>query len=208
MSQTATKFKLPEISYPYDALEPYIDQKTMKIHHTKHHQGYVDKLNKALESAPGKSDWSLDKLLANLKELPESIQEKVRQNGGGHANHSLFWEIMSPKGGGDPEGDLGAAISSTFGNYANFKDKFKEHATGRFGSGWAWLVVSNGKLEIIDTPNQDSPLMDGKTPILGVDVWEHAYYLSYQNERGKWIDSFFKLINWDAVARRYADAKG
>jgi len=206
MTKTATQFELPKLPYDYSALEPHIDEKTMKIHHTKHHQGYVDKLNKALESAPDKAEWSLEKILANLKELPESIQETVRQNGGGHANHSLFWKIMSPEGGGEPSGDLGSAINSTFGSYSDFRDKLKEHATGRFGSGWAWLVVANKKLEIIDTPNQDNPIMDGKTPILGVDVWEHAYYLNYQNERGKWVDHFFKLINWSEVEKNYSEA--
>lgn len=207
MSSTQTKFSLPELPYAQKALEPHIDAETMKIHHTKHHQGYVDKLNKALESAKDFQDWSLEKLLANLDKLPEDIREKVRQNGGGHSNHSLFWEIMSPDGGGDPSGDLGAAITASFGNYSNFRDKFKEHATGRFGSGWAWLVVDkNKKLAITDTPNQDSPLMNGETPILGVDVWEHAYYLNYQNERGKWIDGFFKVIDWNKVASKFEQA--
>lgn len=207
MSKTATQFTLPKLPYPYEALEPHVDSKTMKIHHTKHHQGYVDKLNKALESAPESIDWSLERILAHLNDLPESIRDDVRKNGGGHANHSLFWKVMTPDGGGQPAGPLAKAIEQEFGSFESFKKKFKEHATGRFGSGWAWLVIHNGKLELTDTPNQDSPIMDGKVPILGIDVWEHAYYLNYQNERGKWIDSFFNIVNWTEVERRFAEAK-
>ena len=210
MTKTATQFELPKLPYDYSALEPHIDEKTMKIHHTKHHQGYVDKLNKALESAPDKAEWSLEKILANLKELPESIQETVRQNGGGHANHSLFWKIMSPEGGGEPSGDLGSAINSTFGSYSDFRDKLKEHATGRFGSGWAWLVrQADGSLAVTSTPNQDSPLMNGVaevvgTPVIGLDVWEHAYYLNYQNRRPDYITAFWNIVNWDQAAANFA----
>ena len=180
---TTTKFSLPELDYAYDALEPKIDAKTMEIHHSKHHQGYVDKLNKALEKHPKYYDYSLEKLLGSIKELPEDIQDPVRKHGGGHANHSLFWKIMTPKGGGKPQGKVSDAIDKAFGGFDKFKEKFKECATGRFGSGWAWLLVSDGKLAIEDTLNQNSPLMEGKKPILGIDVWEHAYYLKHQNKR-------------------------
>lgn len=203
---TTTKFSLPELDYAYDALEPKIDAKTMEIHHSKHHQGYVDKLNKALEKHPKYYDYSLEKLLGSIKELPEDIQDPVRKHGGGHANHSLFWKIMTPKGGGKPQGKVSDAIDKAFGGFDKFKEKFKECATGRFGSGWAWLLVSDGKLAIEDTLNQNSPLMEGKKPILGIDVWEHAYYLKHQNKRADWVDNFFEVIDWNEVERRYNEA--
>jgi len=203
---TTTKFSLPKLDYEYDALEPKIDAKTMEIHHSKHHQGYVDKLNKALEDHPKYFEYSLEKLLGSINDLPKDIQDPVRKHGGGHANHSLFWKILSPKGGGKPQGKVSEAIDKTFGGFDKFKEKFKECATGRFGSGWAWLLVSDGKLAIEDTLNQNSPLMDGKTPILGIDVWEHAYYLKHQNKRGDWVDNFFEVIDWNEVERRYNEA--
>lgn len=203
---TTTKFSLPKLDYKYDALEPKIDAKTMEIHHSKHHQGYVDKLNKALEDHPKYFEYSLEKLLGSINDLPKDIQDPVRKHGGGHANHSLFWKIMSPKGGGKPQGKVSEAIDKSFGGFDKFKEKFKECATGRFGSGWAWLLVSEGKLAIEDTLNQNSPLMDGKTPILGIDVWEHAYYLKHQNKRGDWVDNFFEVIDWNEVERRYNEA--
>ena len=203
---TTTKFSLPKLDYEYDALEPKIDAKTMEIHHSKHHQGYVDKLNKALEDHPKYFEYSLEKLLGSINDLPKDIQDPVRKHGGGHANHSLFWKILSPKGGGKPQGKVSEAIDKTFGGFDKFKEKFKECATARFGSGWAWLLVSDGKLAIEDTLNQNSPLMDGKTPILGIDVWEHAYYLKHQNKRGDWVDNFFEVIDWNEVERRYNEA--
>ncbi|KGX90849.1 superoxide dismutase [Pontibacillus halophilus JSM 076056 = DSM 19796] len=202
------KFELPELPYAYDALEPTIDKETMNIHHTKHHAGYVNKLNTALEGHADLQDKSLEELLSNnLEVVPEDIKTAVRRNGGGHANHSLFWTIMSPNGGGEPTGELAEKISSKFGSLDEFKDQFANTAAGRFGSGWAWLVVNNGELELIDTLNQDSPLMEGKTPILGLDVWEHAYYLNYQNRRPDYISAFWNVVNWDEVARRYEAAK-
>ena len=204
---TTTKFSLPKLDYAYDALEPKIDAKTMEIHHSKHHQGSVDKLNKALEDHPKYFEYSLEKLLGSIKELPEDIQDPVRKHGGGHANHSLFWKIMSPNGGGKPEGKVAEAIEKSFGGFDKFKEKFKECATGRFGSGWAWLLVADGKLAIEDTLNQNSPLMDGKKPILGIDVWEHAYYLKHQNKRGDWVDNFFEVVDWKEVEKRYKDAQ-
>ncbi|MGP4074420.1 superoxide dismutase [Halobacillus sp. K22] len=202
------KFELPELPYAYDALEPTIDKETMNIHHTKHHNTYVTKLNNALEGHADLQDKSLEELLANnLAAVPEDIRTPVRRNGGGHANHSLFWTIMSPNGGGEPTGDLATAINDTFGSLDQFKEKFATTAKGRFGSGWAWLVVNNGSLEVIDTLNQDSPIMEGKTPILGLDVWEHAYYLNYQNRRPDYIAAFWNVVNWDEVAKRYDAAK-
>ncbi|SFJ20476.1 superoxide dismutase, Fe-Mn family [Halobacillus dabanensis] len=202
------KFELPELPYAYDALEPTIDKETMNIHHTKHHNGYVTKLNNALEGHAELQDKSLEELLSNnLSVVPEDIRTAVRRNGGGHANHSLFWTIMSPNGGGEPTGDLATQINDTFGGFDQFKEKFEETAKGRFGSGWAWLVVNNGNLEVIDTLNQDSPIMEGKTPILGLDVWEHAYYLNYQNRRPDYVSAFWNVVNWDEVAKRYDAAK-
>lgn len=198
-------FELPALPYPYDALEPYIDARTMEIHHTKHHGGYVKKLNAALEKYPYLQDVPLETLLRNLASVPEDIRTAVRNNGGGHANHSLFWTVMSPNGGGEPEGELARAIAETFGGFAQFKDLFSTTAATRFGSGWAWLVVDAfGLLKVYSTPNQDNPLMEGFTPILGLDVWEHAYYLKYQNRRAEYIANWWNVVNWEEVARRFA----
>lgn len=201
------KFELPELPYAYDALEPHIDKETMNIHHTKHHNGYVTKLNGALEGHSDLQDKSLEDLLANLNDLPTDIQGAVRNNGGGHANHSLFWTVMSPNGGGEPTGELADKINATFGSFDKFKEEFANAAATRFGSGWAWLVANNGNLEITSTPNQDTPLMEGKTPILGLDVWEHAYYLNYQNKRPDYISAFWNVVNWEEVSKRLNDAK-
>ncbi|OLP65575.1 Superoxide dismutase [Bacillus pumilus] len=200
-------FKLPELPYAYDALEPHIDKETMTIHHTKHHNTYVTNLNKAIEGVSGLEDQSIEELVANLNSVPENIRTAVRNNGGGHANHSLFWTLLSPNGGGAPTGELADAIEKELGGLEKFKSDFAAAATGRFGSGWAWLVVNNGKLEITSTPNQDSPLTEGKAPILGLDVWEHAYYLNYQNRRPDYISAFWNVVNWDEVARLYSEAK-
>ncbi|MFJ9205737.1 superoxide dismutase SodA [Bacillus velezensis] len=199
-------YKLPELPYAYDALEPHIDKETMTIHHTKHHNTYVTNLNKAIEGS-ALAEKSVDELVADLNAVPEDIRTAVRNNGGGHANHSLFWTLLSPNGGGEPTGELAEEIKSTFGSFDQFKEKFAAAAAGRFGSGWAWLVVNNGKLEITSTPNQDSPLSEGKTPVLGLDVWEHAYYLNYQNRRPDYISAFWNVVNWDEVARLYGEAK-
>lgn len=200
-------YKLPDLPYAYDALEPHIDEETMKLHHDKHHNTYVENVNKALEGHDDLQNLSIEELVAKLDEVPEDIRTAVRNNGGGHANHSLFWEIMSPNGGGEPAGELADAINETFGSLDNLKDEVKTAATGQFGSGWGWLVVENGELRVVNTPNQDSPLTDGQTPILGVDVWEHAYYLNYQNKRPAYVDAFWEVVNWDEVARRYEEAK-
>ncbi|PQZ97944.1 MULTISPECIES: superoxide dismutase [unclassified Paenibacillus] len=201
-------FQLPALPYANDALEPHIDAKTMEIHHDRHHNTYVTNLNAALESAPELQGKSLEDLIANLDSVPEGIRTAVRNNGGGHANHSLFWEIIGPNGGGAPTGDIAAAIESELGGFDKFKEDFAKAATTRFGSGWAWLVVGkDGKLSITSTPNQDSPLFEGLTPVLGLDVWEHAYYLNYQNKRPDYIAAFWNVINWDEVNKRYASAK-
>lgn len=198
--------ELPSLPYAYDALEPKIDAMTMEIHHTRHHQTYVNNLNAALEGT-GMEDVPVDKLMADIDKVPQDKRQAVINNGGGHANHSLFWTVMSKDGGGAPTGKVGEAIESELGGYDSFKDAFKTAATGRFGSGWAWLVVTpEKKLKVINTLNQDSPLMEGNTPILGLDVWEHAYYLKYQNKRPDYIAAFFDVINWDEVNRRYAEA--
>ncbi len=200
-------FTLPPLPYPYDALEPYIDARTMEIHYTKHHQGYVNNLNKALEGYPELQNKSIEELLRGINEIPEAIRTAVRNNGGGHANHSLFWTIMKPNGGGEPTGELAEAIKATFGSFEAFKEKFSAEAAGRFGSGWAWLVMDeNGKLQVYSTPNQDSPYMQGHTPILGLDVWEHAYYLKYQNRRAEYIQNWWNVVNWDQVAQYYKEA--
>lgn len=206
-------FELPPLPYAYDALEPHIDTETMTIHHTRHHGGYVAKLNAALE---GHADWSaqsIEEILATISSVPEALRAAVQNNGGGHANHTLFWAIMSPDGGGEPGGSLGSAITTTFGSFASFQEQFATAAAGRFGSGWAWLVVNGGKLEVVSTANQDNPLM-GKaiagcegTPILGLDVWEHAYYLNYQNRRPDYIAAWWNVVNWAQVAKNYAAAK-
>ena len=198
-------YSLPELPYALDALAPNIDAKTMEIHHGKHHNGYVTKLNKALEGTDLDSK-SVEELIGDLSVVPEDKRGAVRNNGGGHANHSLFWTIMSADGGGDPSGALADAIKAEFGSFDDFKKQFSDAAGTRFGSGWAWLSVDGGKLVIESTPNQDSPLMEGRTPILGLDVWEHAYYLNYQNRRPDYIAAFFNVVNWSAVGERYAAA--
>ncbi|MFD2658329.1 superoxide dismutase SodA [Gracilibacillus thailandensis] len=200
-------FTLPDLPYGYDALEPHIDKETMNIHHTKHHNTYVTKLNAALEGHDDLANKSVEEILANLDTVPENIRTAVRNNGGGHANHSLFWTLLSPNGGGEPTGELADAINSTFGSFDKFKEEFAAAGAGRFGSGWAWLVVNNGNLEITSTPNQDTPISEGKTPILGLDVWEHAYYLKYQNRRPDYIAAFWNVVDWDKVASLYNDAK-
>ncbi|MCA9081993.1 MAG: superoxide dismutase [Planctomycetaceae bacterium] len=200
-------FTLPALPYAYDALEPHIDARTMEIHHTKHHQAYINNVNKALEGHADLAAKSVEDLVRDLASVPEAIRGAVRNNGGGHANHSLFWTIMSPSGGGTPAGDLAAAIDSTFGNFENFQTQFNTAAATRFGSGWAWLSVGGGQLVVESTPNQDSPLSEGRTPILGLDVWEHAYYLHYQNRRPDYVSAFWNVVNWDAVAQRFAAAK-
>jgi superoxide dismutase, Fe-Mn family len=200
-------FELPQLPYAYDALEPHIDKETMNIHHTKHHNTYVTNLNNALQGNDELLAKSVEEVIANLDAVPEAARTAVRNNGGGHANHSLFWQILAPNGGGAPSGELADAINNKFGSFESFKEEFAKAATTRFGSGWAWLSVSNGELEVSSTPNQDSPLMEGKTPILGLDVWEHAYYLNYQNRRPDYISSFWNVVNWDEVSKRYTAAK-
>jgi Fe-Mn family superoxide dismutase len=200
-------FTLPSLPYPADALETAIDKVTMEIHHGKHHKAYVDNLNAALQGHDALLAKPIDKLMREITQVPEAIRQKVINNGGGHANHTMFWEIMGPKAGGEPTGPLAEAIKSTFTDFASFKAKIKEAGLGRFGSGWAWLVHHGGKLSIVNTGNQDSPLMQGQTPILGVDVWEHAYYLRYQNRRPDYLDAWWNVVNWPAVAKRFADAK-
>ncbi len=199
---------LPALPYAFDALEPHIDAKTMEIHHGKHHQAYVNNLNAALEKAPELASVSLDDLLRDLSTVPESIRTAVRNNGGGHWNHSLFWTLMAPNGGGEPTGDVSAAITKAFGDFATFREKFQAAAMGRFGSGWAWLVSDMGALSIVSTPNQDNPLMEGKTAILGLDVWEHAYYLHYQNRRADYVGAWWNVVNWNEVAKHYANTMG
>ncbi|MGZ0052184.1 superoxide dismutase [Brevibacillus gelatini] len=199
--------QLPALPYAHDALEPHIDAQTMEIHHGRHHATYVNNLNAALEAHPELQQKSVEELISNLDALPESIRTAVRNNGGGHANHSLFWEILSPNGGGQPTGELADAINAAFGSFDNFKAEFAKAATTRFGSGWAWLTAEGGKVAISSTPNQDSPIMEGKTPILGLDVWEHAYYLRYQNKRPDYINAFWNVVNWDEVSKRFAAAK-
>ncbi|HEX6926204.1 MAG TPA: superoxide dismutase [Longimicrobiaceae bacterium] len=202
------QYSLPDLPYAYDALEPHIDARTMEIHHTKHHQAYVNNLNAALEKHPEfQAPESVDELLRNFNRVPSDIQTAVRNNGGGHSNHSLFWQIMGPNAGGEPSGALADAIRSAFGDFASFRERFNNAAKGRFGSGWAWLVVDGGSLQVVDTPNQDSPLMEGRTPILGLDVWEHAYYLKYQNRRPDYIEAWWNVVRWDEVARRFEAAK-
>ncbi len=198
-------FTLPDLPYAHDALEPHIDTMTMQIHHGKHHNAYVTNLNKALESAPELAGKTIEELLANnLAAVPESIRTAVRNNGGGHANHTLFWSIMGPKAGGAPVGNLAQAIDKAFGSFDAFKEKFAAAAVGRFGSGWAWLIKNaDGSVEITSTPNQDTPLMEGKFPVIGLDVWEHAYYLKYQNRRPDYIAAWWNVVNWQEAERRY-----
>lgn len=198
--------QLPALPYANNALEPHIDALTMEIHHDRHHNTYVTNLNAALESAPELQSKSVEELIANLDSVPEAIRTVVRNNGGGHANHSLFWETIAPNAGGAPTGALAAAIDSKFGSFDNFKAEFAKAATTRFGSGWAFLAVNNGEIEVYSLPNQDSPIMEGKTPILGLDVWEHAYYLNYQNKRPDYIAAFWNVVNWDEVGKRYEAA--
>ncbi|MEC6747172.1 superoxide dismutase [Marinilactibacillus sp. XAAS-LB27] len=200
-------YTLPELPYAYDALAPHIDEETMVIHHDKHHAAYVTKVNAALENHPELAELSIEELMQKLDSVPSDIKSAVQNNGGGHANHSLFWEILSPNGGGQPSGALAEAINETFESFEAFKEKFSATGANRFGSGWAWLVVTDGKLEVIDTLNQDSPLSLGKTPILGLDVWEHAYYLNYQNKRPDYISAFWNVVNWEEVSKRYEAAK-
>ncbi|CAN5884772.1 superoxide dismutase [Mn] [soil metagenome] len=200
--------EVPPLPYAFDALEPHIDARTMEIHHDKHHAAYVTNLNKALEGHADLQEMSVEDLMRDMKKVPEDIRTAVRNNGGGHANHSLFWTIMSADGGGEPAGDLAAAIAKTFGGFEEFKQKFSDAATKRFGSGWAWLGMKGDELHVGSTPNQDSPLMEGHVPILGLDVWEHAYYLKYQNKRPDYIAAWWNVVDWDAVAQRYAGAKG
>jgi len=199
-------FTLPALPYPADALEAAIDKTTMEIHHGKHHKAYVDNLNAALEGQPDLQSKPIEQLLRDIAGVPEGIRQKVINNGGGHANHSMFWEIMGPKGGGEPTGPLAEAIKSTFTDFATLKTKIKEAGLGRFGSGWSWLVLVNGKLQIVSSANQDSPYMNNQTPILGVDVWEHAYYLRYQNRRADYLEAWWKVVNWNEVAKRFAAA--
>jgi Fe-Mn family superoxide dismutase len=202
-------YELPPLPYDYNALEPHIDQQTMQIHHDKHHQTYVTNLNNALADSPDLANQSVEDLIKKLDRVPEASRTAVRNNGGGHANHTLFWQIMAPNGGGQPSGALAEAINSSFGSFDAFKEQFTKAATTRFGSGWAWLVVDgSGGLQITSTPNQDSPLMEGKTPILGLDVWEHSYYLKYQNRRPEYIAAWWNVVNWPEVAKRYEAAKG
>jgi Fe-Mn family superoxide dismutase len=200
-------YELPELPYAYDALEPHIDKETMNIHHTKHHNTYITNVNAALEGHDDLASKSIEELISDLNAVPEDIRTAVRNNGGGHANHSLFWQLLSPNGGGQPTGAVADAINSKFGSFDEFKEKFEAAGKTRFGSGWAWLVVTNGELEVTSTPNQDSPLSEGKTPILGVDVWEHAYYLKYQNRRPDYLAAFWNVVNWDEVSKRYEAAK-
>ena len=199
-------FTLPALPYAYDALEPHIDARTMEIHHTKHHQAYINNANNAL-TGTGLESKTAEEIISNLAAVPEAIRTVVRNNAGGHANHSLFWTVLGPNAGGKPTGDLAAAIDRELGGFDKFKEDFTKAAISRFGSGWAWLSVNGGKLQVESTPNQDSPLMEGRTPVLGIDVWEHAYYLLYQNRRPDYITAFWSVINWNEVARRYAAAK-
>jgi Fe-Mn family superoxide dismutase len=199
-------YSLPALPYAYNALEPHIDARTMEIHHTKHHQAYITNVNNAIAGTELEKK-SVEDLIANLAAVPENIRGVVRNNGGGHANHSLFWTVIGPNAGGEPTGDLAAAIARDLGGYAKFKEDFAKAAMTRFGSGWAWLSVSGGKLLVESSPNQDSPIMEGRTPILGLDVWEHAYYLLYQNRRADYVGAFWSLVNWTEVARRFAAAK-
>jgi len=197
---------LPNLPYAANALEPSIDAMTMEIHHGRHHKAYVDNLNKALEGEASLANLSIEQLLRDISKVPEKIRQAVINNGGGHANHTMFWEIMGP-GGGKPSGPLADDINKTFGDFAAFQGQIKQAGLGRFGSGWSWLVLAGGKLQVVSSANQDSPYMTGQVPILGVDVWEHAYYLKYQNKRADYLDAWWNVVNWDAVAKRYSEAK-
>ncbi len=201
-------FKLPKLNYSYEALEPHIDKLTMETHHLKHHQTYVDNFNKALDGHEKYQEMEIEDILKSLEELPEDIKTAVRNNGGGHYNHTIFWEIMSPNGGGKPVGELAKKIDEDFGGFDRFKEDFKAAALGQFGSGWAWLVLdSNNKLAIVSTPNQDNPISEGKKPLLGIDVWEHAYYLKYKNKRADYIDSWWNVVDWEKVSERFNEVK-
>lgn len=202
-----SQFTLPELAYKYDALEPHIDAQTMEIHHTKHHAGYVSKLNDALKDHEELAVMELDDLMRKMEEVPAEIEIAVRNNGGGHYNHSLFWEVIGPDEGGQPSGELLKAMEADFGSFADFKDRFSQEALGRFGSGWAWLVIEADKLHVCSTPNQDNPLMHGNVPILGLDVWEHAYYLNYQNRRPDYVEAFWSIVDWSKVSDRYLQAR-
>jgi Fe-Mn family superoxide dismutase len=202
MAQALTTHTLPQLPYPSDALEPYIDKQTMEIHHGKHHNAYVTNLNAALEKHPELASKSIEELLRGINSVPEDIRTAVRNNGGGHANHTMFWQIMGPKAGGQPTGTVADAIKSAFGSFDKFKEEFKKAAVGRFGSGWAWVINQGGKLSIESTANQDSPLMEGKKIVMGIDVWEHAYYLKYQNRRPDYIDAWWNVVNWAEVNKR------
>ena len=199
--------ELPKLPYGFDALEPHIDSQTMQIHHGKHHQAYVTNLNAALDKHPELHQKSLEELLRGITTVPEDIRTAVRNNGGGHSNHSMFWQLMAPQAGGSPSGRVADAIKTAFGDFAKFKEQFSQAGVGRFGSGWAWLIATGGKLSIESTANQDSPIMDGKQPILGLDVWEHAYYLKYQNRRADYIGAWWNVVNWTEVGRRFDSAK-
>src|SRR3984885_12886647 len=200
-------FTLPPLPYSFDALEPYIDAKTMEIHHDKHHGAYVTNLNKAIEGNAELQRFTVDELIAQIDRVPENIRTAVRNNGGGHSNHSMFWTIMKKGGGGEPKGELAAAIKSVFGSFADFKTKFNQAATTRFGSGWAWLYFKDGKLTLESLPNQDSPIITGGKPVMGLDVWEHAYYLKYQNRRPEYIEAWWNVVNWDQIAENFAEGK-
>jgi len=199
-------FTLPALPYDFTALEPHIDAKTMEIHHGKHHQTYVNNLNAAIEKAPELASKSLDDLMRSVNKLPEAVRTAIRNNGGGHWNHSMFWQIMAPKSGGEPAGNLGSAIKTAFGDFAKFREQFSAAGVGRFGSGWAWLINTGGKLSITSTPNQDNPLMEGQKAIMGLDVWEHAYYLKYQNRRPDYIQAWWNVVNWKEVEKRFGSA--
>ena len=202
-------FTVPPLPYAFDALEPYIDAKTMEIHHDKHHGAYVTNLNKALESAPDLQSKTVEELLANnCAIVPENIKTAVRNNGGGHINHSMFWQILAPSAGGSPTGNVASAINSAFGSFDTFKEKFGAAATGRFGSGWAWLILKDGKLAIESTPNQDNPLMAGGKAVMGVDVWEHAYYLNYQNRRADYLEAWWNVVNWEEISKTFGALRG
>lgn len=201
------KFLLPKLKYSYDALEPTIDKLTMETHHSKHHQAYVDNLNKALEGHEKFQKMEIEEILKSLDDLPEDIKKAVRNNGGGHYNHSLFWDMMSPNSGGKPEGEIAKKIEEDLGGFDKFKEEFKKAALGQFGSGWAWLVLDNGKLAVTATPNQDNPISQGKKPILGIDVWEHAYYLKYTNKRADYIDSWWNIVDWKKIEEIYNENK-
>ncbi|HLH62928.1 MAG TPA: superoxide dismutase [Ktedonobacteraceae bacterium] len=202
-------YELPPLPYDYNALEPYIDEETMHLHHDKHHQAYVNNLNAAVQSQAQFASMPVEQLIQHINELPENIRTAVRNNGGGHANHSMFWQIMKPNGGGQPTGELANAINATFGSFDQFKAAFNDAGAKRFGSGWAWLVMDrNGNLQVTSTANQDSPLMEGLFPIMGNDVWEHAYYLKYQNRRPDYLNAWWNVVNWDEVEKRYQQAKG